>query len=89
VRGEHSSEGKSDLSTRRSVPMADVLAIELVCWSQRTIYNADNDLVFGHPQTGRPLDRTKVSRRFKWDSQQSQEAFVASRLGPASLGALS
>ena len=65
VRGEHSSEGKSDLSTRRSVPMADVLANELVRWSQRTIYNAENDLVFGHPQTGRPLDRTKVSRRFK------------------------
>jgi integrase len=65
VRGEHSSEGKSDLSTRRSVPMADVLARELVRWSQRTEFNAENDLVFAHPQTGRPLDRTKVSRRFK------------------------
>jgi integrase len=65
VRGEHSSEGKSDLSTRRSVPMADVLAQELMRWSHRTVFNAESDLVFGHPQTGRPLDRTKVSRRFK------------------------
>ena len=36
VRGEHSAEGKSDLSTRRSVPMADRLARELDRWSQRT-----------------------------------------------------
>ena len=65
VRGEHSSEGESDLSTRRSVPIADVLANELARWSRRTVYDAENDLVFGHPHTGRPLDRTKVSRRFK------------------------
>jgi integrase len=65
VRGEHSSEGKSDLSTRRSVPMADRLARELDSYSRRTVYAADDDLVFGHPQTGRPLDRTKVTRRFQ------------------------
>ena len=65
VRGEHSAEGKSDLSTRRSVPMADRLARELDRWSQRTLYRADDDLVFAHPQSGRPLDRTKLSRRFK------------------------
>jgi integrase len=29
VRGEHSGEGKSDLSTSRSVPMTDRLALEL------------------------------------------------------------
>jgi len=45
VRGEHSAEGKSDLSTRRSVPMADRLARELDRWSQRTLYGADDDLV--------------------------------------------
>ena len=38
VRGEHSTDGKSDLSTRRSVPMADRLAGELDRWSQRTEY---------------------------------------------------
>jgi integrase len=65
VRGEHSTDGKSDLSTKRSVPMADRLARELDRWSKRTEYRADDDLVFAHPQTGNPLDRSKVSRRFK------------------------
>jgi integrase len=65
VRGEHSVEGKSDLSTRRSVPMADRLARELDHWSRRTLYGADDDLVFAHPQSARPLDRTKLTRRFK------------------------
>ena len=65
VRGEHSAAGKSDLSTRRSVPMTDRLAGELDRWSRRTIYRGDDDLVFAHPQTGNPLDRSKVTRRFQ------------------------
>ena len=65
VRGEHSTSGKSDLSTRRSVPMADRLAAELDLWSKRSVYDTDDDLVFAHPQKGTPLDRTKVTRRFK------------------------
>ena len=65
VRGEHSSEGKSDLSTRRSVPMASRLARELDAWSRRTVFNGDKDLVFAHPHTGRPIDRSKVTRRFQ------------------------
>jgi integrase len=65
VRGEHSAEGKSDLFTRRSVPMASRLARELDRWSTRTLYNTDEDLVLAHPQTGRPIDRTKVTRRFQ------------------------
>lgn len=65
VRAEHSAEGKSDLSTRRSVPMTDRLAGELDRWSRRTLYGGERDLVFAHPQSGRPLDRTKVTRRFK------------------------
>jgi integrase len=65
VRGEHSTDGKSDLSTRRSVPMAGRLARELDRWSQRTEYHGDGDLVFAHPQTGSPLDRSKVTKRFK------------------------
>jgi integrase len=65
VRGEHSGEGKSDLSTRRSVPMADRLARELDRWSRRTLYGADDDLVFAHPESGRQLDRSKLGRRFK------------------------
>lgn len=65
VLGEHSSVGKSDLSTRRSVPMADRLARELDRWSQRTAFSGEDDLVFAHPQTGNPLDGSKVSKRFK------------------------
>jgi integrase len=65
ARGEHSSKGKSDLSTRRSVPMADRVVAELDRWSQRSVFTAELDLVFAHPQTGKPLDRTKVTRRFQ------------------------
>jgi integrase len=65
VRGEHSGEGKSDRSTSRSVPMATRLAAELDRWSRRTAWGGDDQLVFAHPHSGRPLDRTKVSRRFR------------------------
>jgi integrase len=65
VRGEHSGEGKSDLSTRRSVPMTRRLSVELERWRTRTIFDADDDLVFAHPQLGTTLDRTKVTRRFQ------------------------
>jgi integrase len=65
VRGEHSAEGKSDLSTRRSVPMADRLARELDRWSQRTVYGGATELVLSHPESGKPLDRSKVTKRFK------------------------
>jgi integrase len=65
VSGEHSTAGKSDLSTRRSVPMATRLARELELWSRRSVYRADHELVFAHPRTGLPLDRSKLSKRFK------------------------
>ena len=65
VRGEHSTAGKSDLSTRRSIPMASRLAGELDLWSKRTVYGSDDELVFAHPEKGTPLDGSKVSKRFK------------------------
>lgn len=65
VRGEHSGEGKSDLSTRRSVPMTERLRAELERWRSRSIFDHGDDLVFAHPQLGTPLDRTKVTRRFQ------------------------
>jgi integrase len=65
VRGEFSSEGKSDLSTRRSVPLTDRLLEALEQWRPRTAYSADDDLVFAHPELGTPLDRTKVTRYFQ------------------------
>jgi integrase len=63
--GEHSNEGKSDLSTRRSVPLAGQLERQLEMWSRRTAYDAEDDLVFAHPRKGTPLDGSKVSGRFK------------------------
>jgi integrase len=65
VRYEHSGEGKSDLSTKRSVPMTDRLVGELRRWRLRTVYGDDEDLVFAHPELGVPLDRTKVTRKFQ------------------------
>lgn len=65
VRGEHSTDGKSDLSTRRSVPLAGRLATELEAWSRRTPYSHDDALVFAHPTKGTPLDGAKITKRFK------------------------
>lgn len=65
VLGEHSAEGKSDLSTRRSVPIGDRLLAALTEWFERTAFKGDDDLVVAHPETGKPLDGTKVSRRFQ------------------------
>ena len=65
VRGEHSTDGKSDLSTRRSVPIADRLLAAVDDWSTRTIYNGDDHLVFAHPQTSNPRDGSRVTRRFQ------------------------
>ena len=45
--------------------MADRLAGELYRWSKRTEYVGEDELVFTHPQTGKPLDRSKITRRFK------------------------
>jgi integrase len=71
VRYEHSGEGKSDLSTRRSVPLTDRLARELMKWRLRTVFGHDDDLVFAHPELGVPLDRTKVTRRFQAACEQA------------------
>ena len=65
VHGEFSSEGKSDLSTRRSVPMTDPFHDTLKDWRSRTPFDDDDDLVFAHSEKGAPLDRTKVTRYFQ------------------------
>jgi integrase len=49
----------------RAVPLADRVAGELERHFQRSAYQADGDLVFGHPQIGKPLDRSKILKRFK------------------------
>jgi integrase len=45
--------------------MTDGLALELKKWRLRTVFADDDELVFGHPDLGTPLDRTKVTRRFQ------------------------
>ena len=63
TRGEFGTP-KSRRSSR-AVPMADRLAGELDRHYQRSAYQADDDLVFCHPQTGHVLDPSKLLRRFK------------------------
>ena len=63
VRGEFGTP-KSKRSTR-SVPLADRLAGELERLFQRSAWQADDDLVFPHPETGRPLERSRLLKRFK------------------------
>ena len=63
VRGEFGTP-KSKRSSR-SVPLADRVAGELDRLHQETQYRGDDDLVFAHPHTGKPFDRSKLVKRFK------------------------
>ena len=63
VRGEF-GDPKSE-GSGRSVPLAERVSHELRELRARSPYAADKDLVFCHPQTGNPLDRAKLTRRFK------------------------
>lgn len=49
----------------RAVPLADRVAAELERHFRRSAYTHDDDLVFCHPQTGRPYDASKSRVRFK------------------------
>ena len=63
VRGEFGTP-KSKRSSR-SVPLADRVAGEFDRHFKRSAYQQDDDLVFCHPQTGKPLDRSRLTKRFK------------------------
>jgi len=63
VRGEFNDPKSED--SGRSVPMAKRVADALAELHERSLYPAGNDLVFGHAETGHPLDRSKLVRRFK------------------------
>jgi integrase len=63
VRGEFGTP-KSKRSSR-SVPLADHVAGEVDLLHRQTLYDQDDDLVFAHPHTGKPLDRSKLLKRFK------------------------
>jgi hypothetical protein len=45
--------------------MAIIVAPDIDGWSQRTRYSSADDLVFAGPQSGRPLERTRSTRRFQ------------------------
>jgi integrase len=49
----------------RSVPMHDRVGQVLERHFQASAYQADDDLVFCHPQAGGPLDSSKALKRFK------------------------
>ncbi len=60
-----SSDTPKSRRSSRSVPLADRVAGELDRHFKASAYQGDDDLVFCHPDTGRPLDRSKVRKRFK------------------------
>jgi integrase len=63
VRGEFGTP-KSKRSSR-SVPLADVLGGEMDRLFKASAYDADEDLVFAHPHTGNPMDRSRLLKRYK------------------------
>jgi integrase len=69
VRGEF-ADPKSE-GSGRSVPMASRVAEALEQLHARTLYGHPTDLVLCHPETGKPLDRSKLVRRFKTAIEQA------------------
>jgi integrase len=63
VRGEFGDPKSA--GSGRSVPMAERVADALRSLRSDSVYARDRDLVFCHPETGKPLDRSKLVRRFK------------------------
>jgi integrase len=63
VRGEF-GDPKS-VGSGRSVPMAERVATALRELREQSVCARDRDLVFCHPETGKPLDRSKLVRRFR------------------------
>ena len=69
VRGEF----KAPKSRRgvRGVPLADRLVDALQVLAEHSEFIDENDLVFGHPVTGDPLDRSKLRKRFRKASDRA------------------
>ncbi|HTQ69486.1 MAG TPA: site-specific integrase [Solirubrobacteraceae bacterium] len=63
VRGEF-ADPKSE-GSGRSVPLAVRVVEGLEALQLQTLYSGQNELVFCHPKSGKPLDRSKLVRRFK------------------------
>ncbi len=52
-------------SGERSVPLAARVTSELARLQKRSRFDGDEDLVFGHPLTGEPLNHAPLLRRFR------------------------
>ncbi len=63
VRGVYGTP-KSKRSSR-SVPLAGRVAEALAHHFDCSVYKTDDDLVFGHPESGKPLDRSRLLKRYK------------------------
>ncbi len=63
VRGEFGDPKSA--GSGRSAPMAERVAVALGGLRSKSVYSRDRDLVFCHPETGKPLDRSKLVRRFR------------------------
>jgi integrase len=70
VRGEF-GDPKSE-GSGRSVPLAERVASELEKHRKGSAYATDGALVFCHPETGQPLDRSKLTRRFKQATKRAE-----------------
>ncbi|HTC58738.1 MAG TPA: site-specific integrase [Solirubrobacteraceae bacterium] len=70
VRGEFGDPKSED--SGRSIPLADRVASELEKHRERSAYATDGALVFCHPETGNPLDRSKLTRRFKKATKRAE-----------------
>jgi len=60
-----SSERRSRTARRARFRSPIRVAAEPDVHHRRTAYPADDDLVFGHPQLGTPLERSRLLKRYK------------------------
>jgi integrase len=70
VRGEFGTP-KSKRSSR-SVPLAARVASEFERLHRSSAYQGDSELAFAHPHTGKPIDRSRLLKRFKAALRRSQ-----------------
>jgi integrase len=70
VRGEFNDPKSED--SGRSVPMAERVSDALSVLREHSLYRADEELVFAHPESGQPLDRSKLVRRFREALQRTE-----------------
>ena len=58
-------QAAEDESRTRSLPLPRSAAVELERHSRKTAYDGPDDRVFCNPETGGPLDHSKLSRRYR------------------------